>query len=500
MKISQKYNLNKHQYELDFVDIDISEELPLFLDAYVFSLKDDPWSKKCDEIISDFFRNIREAVECDDKTKLKKLCANLTEPNETCLGRSKGAPRGIFKSTDSMVEIFEQLFEIKKKDKSQFDAINALSDMKFYIEGVGNDTISDIVTTLIRRQLLIYTKEQCDLYGIPTKKIVSKPFWNEVLSRWEKEESIEQLIIEGNRILLAPKNIVFAEKYYTFSKDRFVQHDMLNHLKAVELQTPNSELIQYRVPKKGQKVGEPFVTKKSIRERNQVDRKQNLLNFSSKYPKIMNDFKNKNHFKSLNVIELSEISNEEITDINYNSLIDDFINTLKSIPKGNMHANEYHEFIMGLLTFVFHPSLCNPKKETPIDNTRKRIDITYINTADQGFFSNLKSEITSNYIYVECKNYSEKISNPEFDQLSGRFNESASKVGLLVCRECDELAFERVSGQYRRKGELILIITDDLLINILRDMKISDVNSDISLLRHEKYLFDLKRKIEVENF
>ena len=214
----------------------------------------------------------------------------------------------------------------------------------------------------------------------------------------------------------------------------------------------------------------------------------------------MTSFKNKKHFKSLDLMELSEISNEQFSNDKYNDLIDALINTLKVIPKGREHADEYHEFILGLLTFIFYPSLSNPKKETPIDNQRKRIDITYINTAEKGFFSYLKSEITSNYIYVECKNYSTIITNPEFDQLAGRFNESTSKVGMLVCRECDELAFERVSGQYRRKKELLLIITDDVLIAMLESLKLTETNMGISSLVHEKYLYDIKRKIEVEKY
>src|SRR5699024_5725246 len=109
-------------------------------------------------------------------------------------------------------------------------------------------------------------------------------------------------------------------------------------------------------------------------------------------------------------------------------------------------------------------------------------------------------EITSNYIYVECKNYSSSISNPELDQLAGRFNESTSKVEMLVCRECDDLAFERASGQFRRKNELIFIIKDVLLISMLEDMKLTEINTDISLLVHEKHLYDLKRKTEVEKY
>ena len=33
LKISEKLNLNKSQFELDFVDIDTDEDLPLFIDS-----------------------------------------------------------------------------------------------------------------------------------------------------------------------------------------------------------------------------------------------------------------------------------------------------------------------------------------------------------------------------------------------------------------------------------------------------------------------------------
>lgn len=499
MKISEIFNLNKSQYELDFVDIDLTNELPLFLDAYIFSSRNDSWSQKCNSIINDFFRKIREVIELDNKNELIDLCSKLSEPNETCLGRSKKEPKGAFKSNDSMVQIFEQLFKIKSKNFTQFKTISELSDLKFYIDGVGNDTISDIVTTLIRKQLIIYTNDQCELYNIPTKKIVSKPYWNEVTSQWEKEIEIEQLVYNNKLILLVPKNIVFSEKNYSFTKEKFVQHDLLDYLKQEELRTPNSKLIQHRVPKKGQSTGDPYVTKKSLRKRDNNYKKQKVLEFSTKYPSIMEQFKEKKHFISLTFFELSEITNEELTDEKYNKLIDAFINSLLEIPAGRDFADEYHEFILGLLSFIFYPSLTNPKKETPIDNHRKRIDITYTNTAEKGFFYNLKSEITSNYIYVECKNYSGKISNPEFDQLAGRFNKSASEVGMLVCRKCDDFGFNRASGHYRRENKLILTITDESLIAMLENMKIMD-NASGDSYKQEEILFELKRQIEVENY
>ena len=46
MKISEIYNLQKSQAELDFVDIDVTKDLPLFVDPFFLSKREDAWSTK----------------------------------------------------------------------------------------------------------------------------------------------------------------------------------------------------------------------------------------------------------------------------------------------------------------------------------------------------------------------------------------------------------------------------------------------------------------------
>ena len=55
MKISEKFNLKKSQFELDFVDVDEQTDTPLFLDPYYISKSEYFFAEKCRETIQSFF-------------------------------------------------------------------------------------------------------------------------------------------------------------------------------------------------------------------------------------------------------------------------------------------------------------------------------------------------------------------------------------------------------------------------------------------------------------
>ena len=58
MRISQHFNLNKSQAELDFVDIDPTGDLPLFLDPFFLSKKQDHWSIEATLTLRSFFQQV----------------------------------------------------------------------------------------------------------------------------------------------------------------------------------------------------------------------------------------------------------------------------------------------------------------------------------------------------------------------------------------------------------------------------------------------------------
>lgn len=54
IRFSEYFNLDKFQGELDFVNIFINNDIPLFLDPYVFKIRTDEWSVECNNLIVDF--------------------------------------------------------------------------------------------------------------------------------------------------------------------------------------------------------------------------------------------------------------------------------------------------------------------------------------------------------------------------------------------------------------------------------------------------------------
>lgn len=109
--------------------------------------------------------------------------------------------------------------------------------------------------------------------------------------------------------------------------------------------------------------------------------------------------------------------------------------------------------------------MTNPRKQFEIHEGRKRIDLTYTNVAREGFFSWLSLHYPSSNIFIECKNYTRDLGNPELDQLAGRFSPSRGQFGLIICRGFadKDLFLKRCQDTAKdNRGFIILLDDDDL--------------------------------------
>lgn len=474
MKISRIYNLNKSQAELDFVDIDPTGDTPLFLDPFFLSKKQDNWSHEATLTIRSFFQQVIDLIRNGNENEAKELFDHLHEPNSTCLGMSIGDPQGRGVGNGDTDKIYNNLLRSRA---IQTGLIQDIEDNILFVDNFGKDKLSDMTTNIITKHLIQYTQNQCRLHNIPlTPGIASGYFWNQQENEWQTEYT-EMLVVNNKKILLVPKGIVSFSKGYT--PDKYYNHFVLEFLQNEHLRI-QSALVQRK------NNGVQFVTKKSLKEINPQS-KEFLRRFTREHPEVLEQFKDETDIKSL--------SNIEITDIDIRQILQDLIARLQAIPSGNDDASNFHNIIIGILEIVLYPHLINPVKELEIHQGRKRIDISFDNASKTGIFRRLSENhrIPCPYIFVECKNYSRDVANPELDQMGGRFSVNRGQVGFVVCRAIDnmQLFIERCRDTFRDGRGLIIPLVDTDIIQLLQNY--NDWNSEFT----ERFLSDRIREIAI---
>ncbi|MFC5863451.1 hypothetical protein ACFPT7_14190 [Acidicapsa dinghuensis] len=216
------------------------------------------------------------------------------------------------------------------------------------------------------------------------------------------------------------------------------------------------------------KNGTRKILRRDLRERFRFNR-EDLHRFSRQHPEILKKYKETLPAQAKPISDFDiELRQKYPREIN----LADLVSQLDGIKPGGSDAGKYHSAILGILQAIFYPSLANPKKEVPVDEGRKRIDITFDNAAESGFFSRIvhHHQVFAPYVLVECKNYSQDPENPEFDQLKGRFGRKRGNFGLLVCRRIDnpDLMLKRCKDIVNNSDQIILVLEDVDIRELIR--------------------------------
>jgi len=89
MRVSEYYNLNRTQAELDFVDVDVFGDVRVFVDPRALRLLDSEWGAECRSLIQNCFSAIIDSLSSGDEREARRILSALREPNETHLGLSQ---------------------------------------------------------------------------------------------------------------------------------------------------------------------------------------------------------------------------------------------------------------------------------------------------------------------------------------------------------------------------------------------------------------------------
>lgn len=392
----------------------------------------------------------------------RNLFLNLGEPNETCLGLSKGTPSGRGIGEIQADLLFES---ISGSEAVRTGLIEDLEDCRIFIGGIDKDKTSDIATNIIRGQLIQYTQCQAELWELPLQSSVPSGFvWDASTQSWEQKYT-DMLVVDSKKILLVPKGIISRSDKYAM--DQYHQHYVLNFLQSEHLRM-NSTLVRHT------KSGRSWVAKKDIAHHEAPRTKEYLARFTTRHPEIFQRFKDQIQH-AIKPTDNSQIHGEDIS-----TVVDHLLMELKSTPPGTNTASKYHKLMLGILELLFYPHLTTPYLEKGIHDARKRIDIVFSNCAETGFFNRLPMvyEIPSQSVVVECKNYSADVTNPELDQLAGRFSINRGRFGILACRTLDDMEtfLSRCHDTHADGRGLIIPIVDEDIVFLLEELKADQVD------------------------
>ena len=287
-----------------------------------------------------------------------------------------------------------------------------------------------------------------------------------------------QAVANNYRLMLVPKAIV--RKSITYDAGEYYNKYLLEQLQEEDMA---DGLI--RVLKNGE---ERPPTKKSIKERfsigedGKVNEKEQNRNLTPERLDVLGRYKQEVGENPKPALSHSEIADQAETPApDWDKLLSDLI----SVQSGRDEAKVYEKAVQALFDALFYPWLMFPLPQTRLNNGRKIVDITYTNVAQDDFFQWVKSVYPAGYIFVECKNYTTDVGNPELDQLAGRFSPSRGKVGILISRKIEnrELLKQSCRDTANDQRGFIIALDDDDIRTLVDAVKNKPAGERLDLLR-----------------
>lgn len=278
VRVSTHYNLARSQGSLEFVDVDIADDVPLFIDPGAIRLLQTTMAHHCSSLIQNFFQRVLDAMQQGNHQKAHELLSTLNEQNETRLGFSASGAHGHGMGSGLAAALHARL---RQSRAVQTGLLQDLEETALFVPGVDRDVISDIVTNIIFEPLVDFTSTMCQKYGIPTSPGIA-------FYRWDRRHgwaanTAALPIAAGKPLVLVPRAFV-RRRRNTFDAQGYYNNFILPYLQQQHLDA-NSDLV--RVLKDGALRPPAKKTLKSL----YPNVKQTNTAFTEENPHLLEDYR-----------------------------------------------------------------------------------------------------------------------------------------------------------------------------------------------------------------
>jgi len=193
-----------------FLDVHVDRDNLLFLDPSAIRNATDPLGRRAHDQLRSF---VDEVLRCRvsphqaDRDKGLALMQQLHEPNQTRLGMSEQRVAGHGFGDELGGRLWDELRDNRAR---QAAALTRLEDLRLFVDGVGNDLVSDLTTRVVFDVLADFSQQMMIRYPSLTRgqRIGVFQVWDRSTTAWAST-AVTLPYVTPHQLLLVPKGWVF---------------------------------------------------------------------------------------------------------------------------------------------------------------------------------------------------------------------------------------------------------------------------------------------------
>lgn len=211
---------------MDFVDVDTSKDVKLFLDPLLLS---DGFRN----IVNDFVNTVYKMYTLGNKAGAFQLFSHSKECNAIHFGYSESNSKGTGVSMKMLDQFFGYVY--KSVDRIKGKLLTPIA-MPIFVKSFSEDRLSDLLVSLLKKEWILYSLEQARLHGLKISNEVQRfDYWDSESHEWATFES--QYVLAPNEngveelLILVPKSVV--SKRFLVNPSRYISV-IFQHLQLME--------------------------------------------------------------------------------------------------------------------------------------------------------------------------------------------------------------------------------------------------------------------------
>lgn len=211
---------------MDFVDVDTSKDVKLFLDPLLLS---DGFRN----IVNDFVNTVYKMYTLGNKAGAFQLFSHSKECNAIHFGYSESNSKGTGVSMKMLDQFFGYVYKSVGRIKEKLLTPIA---MPIFVKSFSEDRLSDLLVSLLKKELILYSLEQARFHGLKISNEVQRfDCWDSESHEWATFES--QYVLAPNEngveelLILVPKSVV--SKRFLVNPSRYISV-IFQHLQLME--------------------------------------------------------------------------------------------------------------------------------------------------------------------------------------------------------------------------------------------------------------------------